>query len=70
MAARFGHSASLMVLLKAQEELDYKRDGLTSSLHEAAETGTFHAVELLLHAGADLNATDDFGTTSLQSALI
>ena len=47
------------------------RDGMNRTpLHHAAFVGSKEIVELLIARGADVNATNDYGSTSLHYAAI
>ena len=69
LAAWFGRSEVVRVLLDSKADVDATYDNGWTPLHLAARQGHSEVVRVLLDAGADDNATDDNGRTPLHLAV-
>jgi uncharacterized protein len=72
LAAYFGHEETVKVLLQggADIHLKAKNNNENMPLHAAVANKQFHIVKLLLKNGANVNATQSGGWTSLHEAAL
>lgn len=68
LCSRFGHTKSVILLLKAKANPNGKDDHGDTPLSEASRRGHVEVVQLLLDAGANVNKVDEYGNTALSLA--
>lgn len=67
-AAAVGDAEQVAESIKGEVDLEVRGDGAATALISAAFFGRAECVELLLEAGADIEAKDRWGTTPLKAA--
>ena len=67
-AARYGHTDSIELLIKAGAKIDIQKNDGNTALYWAARYGHTDSLELLIKAGASLDTPNNRGKTALTLA--